>query len=84
MNESQGQQTKTLSSVQNTLKIHFIYSTTALLKDTVDDAASLDVSILGKVQLDELPEATGVIVVHGLCVAKSFHDGAADKRQAMK
>lgn len=50
-----------------------------LFKDTVNDAASLNVSILGKVELDKLPKATGVIVVHGLSIAKGFHYGAEEK-----
>lgn len=49
------------------------------LKDTVDDAASLNVSVLGEVELDELPEATGVIVVHGLRIPEGFHDGTAGR-----
>lgn len=49
-------------------------------KDTVDDAASLNVSILRKVELDELPKATGVIVVHSLGIPKGFHDGAEDNQ----
>ena len=48
-------------------------------KDTVNDAASMNVSILGKVELDELPKATGVIVVDSLSVSKSFHDGAEER-----
>lgn len=55
-----------------------------LCKDTVDDAAALNVSILGKVELDELPEAAGVIVVHGLGVPKGFHDGTAIRGKAIK
>lgn len=51
-----------------------------LLKDTVNDAASLNVSVLGKVELDELAKATGVIVVHSLSVPKGLHDGTANKR----
>lgn len=47
------------------------------LKDTVNNAATLDVSVLGKVELDELPKATGVIVVHRLGVPKGLHDRAA-------
>lgn len=52
------------------------------LKDTVDDAASLNVSVLGKVKLDKLPKATGVIVVYGLGVPKGFHDGTAERGNA--
>lgn len=54
------------------------------LKDTVNDAASLNVSVLGKVELDKLAEATGVIVVHGLSIPKGFHDGTADRGKAIK
>lgn len=52
-----------------------------LLKDTVNNAASLNVSVLGKVELDELAKTTGVIVVHGLSVPKGLHDGTANKRK---
>lgn len=48
-------------------------------KDTVDDAASLDVAALREVKLDELPKATGVVVVNGLCITKRFHDRTARK-----
>lgn len=51
------------------------------LKDTVEDAASLNISVLGKVELNEFAEATGVIVVDGLCVPKCFHDGTADRQK---
>lgn len=51
------------------------------MKDTVNDAASLNVSVLGKVELDELAKTTGVIVVHGLSVPKGLHDGTANKRK---
>lgn len=50
------------------------------MKDTVNDAAALNVSVLGKVELDKLPKATGVIVVHGLSIPKGFHDGTADRK----
>lgn len=46
-----------------------------LWEDTIDDAASLDVSALGEVELDELSKATGVVVVHRLCIPKRLHDG---------
>lgn len=52
-----------------------------VLKDTVNDAASLNVSVLGKVELDELAKTTGVIVVHSLCVPKGLHDGTTNKRK---
>lgn len=52
-----------------------------LLKDTVNDAASLNVSVLGKVELDELAKTTGVIVVHSLGIPKGLHDGTANKRK---
>lgn len=55
-----------------------------VLKDTVNDAASLNVSVLGKVELDELAKTTGVIVVHSLCVPKGLHDGTTNKRMPTK
>lgn len=51
------------------------------LKDTVDDSASLDVALLAEVQLDELPEAAGVVVVDGLGVSKGLHDGTVDRNR---
>lgn len=54
--------------------------TSCFLKDTVDDAASLNVAVLGKVELNEFAKAAGVIVVHGLCIPKCFHDGTADRK----
>lgn len=54
-------------------------------KDTVDNAASLNVSILGKVQLDELPKATRVIVINSLSISKCFHDGTGEgEREVVK
>ena len=50
-----------------------------LLKDTVNDAAALNVSVLGKVELDELAKTTGVIIVHSLSIPKSLHDGTVDE-----
>ena len=52
-------------------------------KDTVDDTASLDVAALGEVKLDELPKATGVVVVDGLCITKRFHDRTARRKQKL-
>lgn len=52
-----------------------------LLKDTVNDAASMNISVLGKVELDELAKTTGVIVVHRLSVPKGLHDRTANKRK---
>lgn len=54
-----------------------------VLKDTVNDSASLDVALLAKMQLDKLPKAAGVVVVDGLGVSKGLHDwtaGAAKER----
>lgn len=48
-------------------------------KDTVDDTASLDVSTLREVKLDELPKTTGVVVVNRFSVPKRFHDRTARK-----
>lgn len=52
-----------------------------LLKDTVDDFASLDVAFLAEMQLDEFPEAAGVVVVHGLGVPEGLHDGTVEGRR---
>lgn len=48
-------------------------------QDTIYNPPALNISLLADVQLNELPKATGVVVVHGLRVAKSFHDGAEKK-----
>lgn len=45
-------------------------------QDTIYNSPALNISLLADVQLNELPKATGVVVVHRLCVAESFHDGA--------
>ena len=50
-------------------------------QDTIYNSTALDVSLLADVQLNKLPEATGVIVVHSLGIAKGFHDGAAKKKK---
>lgn len=51
-----------------------------LVKDTVNDSSSLDVSLLADVQLDKLAEAAGVLVVHGLGIPEGLHDGTAGQR----
>ena len=48
-------------------------------QDTIYNSSALDISLLADVQLNELPKATGVVVVHCLRVAKRFHDGAANR-----
>lgn len=48
-------------------------------QDTIYNPPALNISLLADVQLNELPKATGVVVVHGLRVAESFHDGAEKK-----
>jgi len=50
-----------------------------VVEDTVDDAASLNIPALGEVELDELPEAAGVVVVHRLGVPERLHDGTAEE-----
>lgn len=45
-------------------------------QDTIHDSPALNVALLADVQLNKLPKATGVIVIRGLRVAESFHDGA--------
>lgn len=47
-------------------------------KDTVDDAAALDVSALGEVKLDEFSKSAGVVVVNGFGIPKRFHDGTVE------
>lgn len=54
------------------------------MKDTINDATSLDVSVLGKVELYELPEAAGVIVVHCFSIPKGFHDGTTERIKTIK
>lgn len=49
-----------------------------VLKDTVDNLASLDVAFLADVQLDELPKSAGVVVVHCLGVPEGLHDGTLE------
>lgn len=48
-------------------------------QDTIYNSSALDISLLADVQLNELPKATGVVVVHCLRVAKRFHDGAVNR-----
>lgn len=52
-----------------------------VLKDTVDNFASLDVAFLADMQLDELPKSAGVVVVHSLGVPKGLHDGTLEWRK---
>lgn len=55
-----------------------------LYKDTVNDTASLNVPVLRKVELDELPKATGIVIVHSLSIPKGFHDGAEERGKTIK
>lgn len=48
-------------------------------QDTIYNPSALDISLLADVQLNELPKATGVVVVYCLRVAKRFHDGAVNR-----
>lgn len=48
-------------------------------KDTVNDAASLDVATFREVKLDEFPKTTGVVVVNSLRITKCFHDRTAKR-----
>lgn len=48
-------------------------------QDTIYNLPSLDISLLTDVQLNELPEAAGVVVVHGFGVAEGLHDGTAEE-----
>lgn len=49
-----------------------------LYKDTVNDTATLDVSALREVKLDEFPKATGVVVINSLSITERFHDRTAN------
>ena len=49
------------------------------MQDTVDDAAALNIPAVGEVELDELPKAAGVVVVHCLGVPKRLHDWTAEE-----
>lgn len=51
---------------------------TEMKQDTIYNSPALNISLLADVQLNELPKATGVVVVHGLGIAESFHDGAVE------
>ena len=55
-----------------THSIHF-WSTEE--KDTISYSASLDVSMLREVQLDELAKAAGVVVINCLGISKGLQDG---------
>lgn len=65
----------------NTAQNRFQLQKMFLVKDTVDDSSSLDVSLLADMQLDKLAEAAGVVVVHGLGVPEGLHDGTAGQRR---
>lgn len=82
MIESQGEQFKLTvnTCAENRRYDHVISLRCISAKDTVNDAATLNVSVLGKVKLDELSKATGVIVVHRLSVPEGLHDGAAKRK----
>lgn len=56
-----------------------LWSTEA--KDTISHSASLDVSMLREVQLDELAKAAGVVVINSLGISKGLKNGAAETRQ---
>lgn len=49
-------------------------------KDTVNDAAALDVSTLREVELDEFPKAAGVVVVNRFGVTERFHDRTVKRK----
>ncbi len=53
-----------------------------VLKDTVNDSASLDVALLAEMQLDKLPKAAGVVVVDSLGISKGLHDGTVEWRRS--
>lgn len=53
-------------------------------KDTVDDAAALNVSALRKMKLNKFPKATGVVVIDGFGVSECLHDGATKQREKLE
>lgn len=58
-----------------------IYFWSSEEKDTISYSASLDVSMLREVQLDELAKTAGVVVINCLGISKGLQDGAAETRQ---
>ena len=48
-------------------------------RDTVLNFSSIHSSLGVKLQVNELPKSTGVVVVNSLCITKGFHDRARQK-----
>lgn len=60
---------------------HSIHFWSTEEKDTISYSASLDVSMLREVQLDELAKAAGVVVINCLGISKGLQNGAVETRQ---
>lgn len=50
-------------------------------KDTVSDSPSLDMAVLGKMQLDEFAKAAWIVVIDSLGISESFQDWAREERR---
>lgn len=68
-------------SSSSSLLTHSISGPFSAKKDTISYSASLDVSMLREVQLDELAKAAGVVVINSLGISKGLQNGAAETRQ---
>ena len=50
-------------------------------EDTVLNFSSIHSSLGVKLQVNELPKSTRVVVVNSLCITKGFHDRAENKKE---
>lgn len=56
--------------------VHIIHVQVCKQEDTVLNFSSIHSSLGVKLEVNELPKSTGVVVVNSLCIAKGFHDWA--------
>ena len=61
--------------------LHDLHRQTHAGSDTVADLAPLNVASFGKVELNELPKTTRVIVVDSLSVSKGLKNWAGEWRE---